>query len=277
MSRSLSPRLDSPPPASQFRRRPWSPHPDSEPSFPQCRQASDVSVDALDLADFTQTLRAYSPNPYPPFQIQSSSSPSVAPSVLHYPRHRPFSLPVSHRSHSISNLSHVSPPRSHAHSDPHASTSQYPSASHIPLPPPSEVDISQFPAWSRTWYDPVSLTRQDRVDPYNDIGDDPYPPVPSSQLPSPKSVFDPGYIHAPWTQTGLSLPGYASPDLEYGYDPHTSSVPVPWGADPPGYGVSPIDPAVKEERIRMLEREFGSSGRGKCFVLPLLINWDLIA
>lgn len=32
---------------------------------------------------------------------------------------------------------------------------------------------------------------------------------------------------------------------------------LPWSGDPPSYG-PPIDPEIKEERIRMLQREFGA-------------------
>ena len=37
---------------------------------------------------------------------------------------------------------------------------------------------------------------------------------------------------------------------------------MPWSNDPPEYG-PPLDPMLKEERMRMLEREFGSKGKGK--------------
>src|SRR4051794_16142557 len=86
--------LDSPPP-SRFR-RPWSPEPfdpspashrtippnnvydyELDPYSPTRREPSDISVEALDLADYVHTLRRNrdAGNPYPNFYPHHNYSP----------------------------------------------------------------------------------------------------------------------------------------------------------------------------------------------------------
>jgi hypothetical protein len=124
----------------------------------QRREASDASVEALDLADYAQALRTRqsddlailtrSLDHFPPashipagWTSRDTLSPpsliSRGPTLSSTtPSTRPFSLP-----------SHSAPQRvSFYHPKPRIKDSQ----SHIP----SEIDISQFPAWSRSWYRP---------------------------------------------------------------------------------------------------------------------------
>ena len=308
------PNLDTPPPQSQFR-RPWSPepydpYPSSSTTFnrPQNvhygeqdqpqernfhgpsshgqrrREASEVSVEALDLADYARTLRVrQAEDPYPPFPsqitqsnshppssfpallplVQSRSSLAQPPSLVsrgptlssnstHYtsssgrqPGRRPFSMPVTPL------------PSSHASSSRHMGPYIVEAESH---PTSSEeIDMSRFPRWSRSWYNPNSMSTYPIQDPAGDI----YSPLPVSHLngtrSNKKSPFDPGYVHDPYNSNNLyDLP---PPLSSVGHDSVRDMV-VPWSNDPPEYG-PPLDPMLKEERMRMLEREFGSKGKGK--------------
>lgn len=309
------PNLDTPPPQSQFR-RPWSlepydPYPSSstfnklqnvhygEQDQPQernsygpsshrqqRREASEVSVEALDLADYARTLRVrQAEDPYPPFPSQitqpNSHPPSSFPALLplvqsrnslvqppslvsrgptlssdttHHtsssgrqPGRRPFSMPVTPVP-----SSHASPSR---HRGPYIVEAESHTASS------EEIDISRFPKWSRNWYNPNTVSTYP-TNPIQDPADNIYSPLPVSQLngarSNKKSPFDPGYVHDPY-----------NPNNSYDRPPPLSSVDhdstrdmVPWSNDPPEYG-PPLDPMLKEERMRMLEREFGSKGKGK--------------
>lgn len=284
-----SPHLDTPPPQSQFR-RPWSPDPhdplptihlggfnqdrdsrllsqnydyDYPPQsrlvYQQRREPSDVSVEALDLADYAMTLRPnrthendqhYSNEMYP-LSRDSMAPPSLTShgetlsSMSHstrsaYPSRRPFSLPPqsSSSTHPTSGLSH-----------------RYPTFGNPRIPSPriqtntdSDIDVSQFPAWSRNWYNTNTLSPPDDI----------YTALPKSNFGSKHSPFDPGNAHK-----------YRSDDLDPfnsytampSYGRESSRDIVPWSSDPPEYG--PIDASLKEERIRMLEREFGPNSRTK--------------
>ncbi|EIN07182.1 hypothetical protein PUNSTDRAFT_104727 [Punctularia strigosozonata HHB-11173 SS5] len=271
-------RLDTP--TGSFR-RPWSPDPyDPLPSTGQLQHyeiedgyrgranvsgarrreanASDVSVEALDLADYTMSLRGQPPrqlyayNPYdqyppspPPIRPLATgdtfaSTPSLTTASTHTetsrrPVRRPFSLP---------------PPSSYAHQRSYAP----------PFPPVNleepdiaypdqvqdEVDIAQFPPWTKGWY--------------NNGAKSPYPSANSRAHTS--NVFDPAYSssqghgHDPYSPLSASH-GYVPPTL----NSHESSRNLlPWSNDrSESYGL-PIDSEVKEERMKMLEREFGGKG-----------------
>ncbi|KAI0082834.1 hypothetical protein K474DRAFT_1584923 [Panus rudis PR-1116 ss-1] len=299
--------LDTPPPSSQFR-RPWSPEAfDPNPSrtlpnypdldnhpIPQSRisgharrEASDVSVEALDLADYAHALNRNNPNPYavhftpstmlsqpqpvrpygqygqyPPSPPQmrsfamdsrdslttppltsaatASSYADSNPSRSYAPQRRPFSLPAPSRPQQ-SNSGHSGDGRQgiyHGFQAPH------------------EIDIAQFPAFSRGWYgsNPARgpATSNDPYDPFSP-SNSLYHGSKDSHKPSP---FDPG------------LNAFSSPPPSY---PHIAShvsrssrdVDVlPWSADPPE-NHPPLDEDIKEERVRMLEREFGGKGKAK--------------
>ncbi|KAI0054015.1 hypothetical protein FA95DRAFT_1480193 [Auriscalpium vulgare] len=293
-------RLDTPPPASQFRPRPWSPDPaDPLPSFTslrhqsqyaldadddwpprayphQRREASDPSVEALDLADYTNTLNpyprraampgAYEPafhyDEYPPsppqrrpFSVQSAysppslvSSPGTLSSQSHIPSyapHRPFSLPPP--------SSYQSPAIRHA---PDYANRSRPSLESVSPREPgydSEIDIAHFPAWSHHWYDADKRARQQQAT-----------RSPVSEPPLHPAFFDPAFPAA-------SLPNFASKnshshESQGPYDPYSTTYDgsqrelLPWAhTDALERGV-PMDSEMKEERMRMLEREFGGKG-----------------
>ncbi|KAF8077754.1 hypothetical protein FPV67DRAFT_1462886 [Lyophyllum atratum] len=271
------------PQTSQFR-RPWSPEPfealppsgsSQDPAYEfnpyveyprappqrQRREGSDVSVEALDLADYSRTLRAHQhEDPYPAYPAYPPSSlrPLASRDSLQPPslvsrggtassnthtssprsRHRPFSLP---------------PPSRHT-----TASSRNPNNSPYRVEPQlqshdSEIDISHFPAWSRTWYN-GRITGSSPTSP-----PDIYTPLPTSQFNSAtkRSPFDPGYIHKEsddWSDSH----GYV-PASSLGHD-STRDL-LPWSNDP--LDDPPIDSTLKEERMRMLEREFGPKAKGK--------------
>ncbi|OJT09122.1 hypothetical protein TRAPUB_14449 [Trametes pubescens] len=289
-------RLDSPPPTSRFR-RPWSPDPyDPLPSTSNLRshgfeapnqggyyaaerrrEPSDVSVEALDLADYAHTLNRNehylaqhppfqpydpyppSPQPFRPLARTDSLSPpslvsaSASSSQSHSfsprsPVRRPFSLPPP-----------SFPTRSH-HSDPSSAHWSRPRQEPQIASPGSEIDIAQFPSFARGWY------AQDRPGPQHPLS----PPTllddrGAKDQPKP-SPFDPAYTfeHDPFHEP------YSSPPPTYPYSSAYGSQSrysrdqnmVPWGGDPPD-GDRPINPETKEERMRMLEREFGGKGGPK--------------
>ncbi|KAJ7273278.1 hypothetical protein C8J57DRAFT_1449746 [Mycena rebaudengoi] len=271
------PRLDTPPPQSQFR-RPWSPEPyDPRPSgyqeevyqpdygygypeygygaqaAPRRREASDVSVEALDLADYAMTLRTHQANP---FYGQDMYPPSP-------PLHRPLAArppSVVSRMDTLSSNTHSSRPRgpprrpyslpppsvqSHSSRTSHPRSSNYPARS----PPQSapDIDTAHFPAWSRNWYANKPTASPPDI----------YTSLPRSSFTPKRSPFAPGTLfpesdaaYDPYATAGASSLGYDSTrDL------------LPWSSDPPDYGPG-IDPTLKEERMRMLEREFGPHAKG---------------
>jgi len=308
------PHLDSPPPRSQFR-RPWSPQlydPQfqaghghyqepyapthyQEPSLSYAippaargREASDVSVDALDLADYSKTLRArQAEDPYPAFPSHLQSQPDsggipaaasydslAAPPTLastrpsssshpthgtrqsnsfhgQYPSRRPFSMPSTPLASSRGHSSRGQPSPSSFPQRPlyNGSNEDHP-------PPPTEVDISSFPKWSQGWYAHGSGTQGRTAG----VADDLYTPIPQSHLDSTKSrqsIFDPEYVHDAHRRDLYDPP---PPLSSIGHE--SSRTLLPWSNDPPEYG-PPLDPQVKAERLRMLEREFGSAGKPK--------------
>ncbi|PPR01084.1 hypothetical protein CVT26_015990 [Gymnopilus dilepis] len=330
------PNLDAPPPRSQFR-RPWSPEPfdpyaipsselygipesrfdnrhqhqeqdyhsrGTSPHRQQRREASDVSVEALDLADYARTLRArQAEDPYPAFfppsqfrqeshppssfpalppahrnssrtsfgsqppslvsrggTLSSSATHHTAASVPSRGRHssrRPFSMPTTPHASAHGSSSRLQYPPSSVHRGPHiVEPEDYAS-------PSDEIDVSHFPKWSRNWYNSNSSSPRYNPDGYN--GDaDIYNSIPPSQLNTKhKSPFDPGYVHDPYNTFN------SDPYSPYDLPPPLSSMShgssrdlLPWSSDPPEYG-PPLDPMMKEERIRMLEREFGAKAKGK--------------
>ncbi|KAF7323098.1 hypothetical protein HMN09_00089900 [Mycena chlorophos] len=297
--------LDSPPPPSQFR-RPWSPDPyDPLPSTSQSRfvnqgyaqdqdyqpdygygynypygtsaaprrqrEASEVSMEALDLADYAMTLRAHPQNnaypgssrdafypPSPPAHRPLASPPSAVSrmdtlsSNTHSssaragrtPR-RPYSLPPpSVNSHSSRRSQPTSPRSAASRNYPYGSGSRQPPRASDP-----EIDIAHFPAFSRTWYNnkPGATSPPDR-----------YTALPPSSWNNRRAPMDldahdmfrpdarPQSVdpYDPYSHPASSLGHESTRDL------------LPWSSEPPDYGPS-IDASLKEERIRMLEREFG--------------------
>ncbi|KAI0797644.1 hypothetical protein C8Q75DRAFT_801577 [Abortiporus biennis] len=289
-------RLDTPPPGSQFR-RPWSPETNDQLSRGQNqrREPSDVSVEALDLADYARTLNMRTNNHQAddPF-LASYSSPYITPAFRAYeqyppspPLHRPLasrdSLPSLASPSASSSQSHAStsrspplphhrpfslpPPSSYAphyplHSHPSYSSrdsSRLPNFNDLPPTaesPQSEIDIAHFPSFTRGWYQ----QEQQQMKP-----DDPFTSLHGSE-PHIVSPFNPGYISNAWRADQYGYHNY-SPPPSYPYFPSHGSRSsrdvdvLPWSADPPE-SAPPLDPDIKEERVRMLEREFGKKGKG---------------
>lgn len=266
--------LETPPPSSRFR-RPWSPEPfdpnlrDSvEPAQRavhgdalQRREASDYSVEALDLADYALTLARQghaqttpafqpydlyppSPRPYRTISTRASTStppllsPSASTSQAHTdvssrssvpprPTHRPFSFPAP-TAHPSSTYSYPT------HTNRYSAAHDHDPLRTPPSEPDTEIDIAQFPAFARGWY--------------------PKPAAPSPELARyarfPGDPFDPSYQAQDYT-------GYATPPPLYAPHAARSVGTLPWGTDALGDG--PVDAQVKEERIRMLEREFANA------------------
>lgn len=280
-------RLDTPPPSSHFTHRPWSPDPhDPLPSlrnqYPQQapiedyyhwdaprnnlqrREATDdsVSVQALDLADYANTLRPwrggaqqnqagleYPPSPIPtrPFSRDSFTNdlPSLSSSVpsaesstppysghSHDSRRRPFSLPPPSSSYASARFSDPYQAPFVAHP-----TGSLDRVAEYPGVHDGEVDIAHFPAFSKSWYS------KDERSPRSPLSKD----HPSA------AFFDPTY-------PTNSLPSHLT--NPYSVDTFASAPhPLPWsGTDP--YGV-PLNAEVKEERMRMLEQEFGAKNLGQ--------------
>jgi len=269
------------PPPSLSRPRPWSPDPtDPVPPLhsltgqfvrtfqaidndwtsathphPRHHDASDPSIDALDLGDYARALNSHAHPTYdnylispPPRSISVASRASLKPPSLVSSRGTPTS-----RSHNTSSLRHTNY-RAFPPSIPVSSLAQpsvyIPSESglystdilHPPLDtassrggvPNSEIDISQFPAWSRGWY--AKERKSLKTEPQFEASHPPF--------------FDPSY-------RALGLAGnYYDPYA--GTNSSSSRDYVPWSNnDTPNYDV-PLDPELKEERIRMLEHEFRS-------------------
>ena len=138
----------------------------------------------------------------------------------------------------------ASPHRGTLQSHPsHAGHSSRPGHDDPLLTPPDEIDIGQFPKFARGWY---RNPRADYFDP------------PQRELGPPEvDIFDPSY---PTEQKAFpSLPpSYASP---YSQASRSSRDLVPWDSDPAE--TANVDPDIKAERMRMLEREFGKEAKGE--------------
>lgn len=262
--------LDNAPPQSQFR-RPWSPEPfnPNPPSsndhgeYNPYRQASDVSVEALDLADYALSLHPqptqsrypqFRPDdPYPPSpppvrplaSLTSIDTPSLvsAGSLAHTASsrsaiHRPFSLPAPVRGRtSFPNNASV---LGRAHNP------NYPNINSSPAiqGPDPEIDITQFPAWSRDWYGANGHPAP--PSPYDD-----HIRLPGDIVEKP-SPFDPSYSYP-----------HLGPHQSQWHHPmsdESSRDLLPWSGDAPSLG-PPVDAEMKEERFRMLEAEFGARGK----------------
>jgi len=280
--------LDSPAPPSLLR-RPWSPEQNDDPAshslqyhhndahyqldgddydsrYPlprstQRRDQSDPSVEALDLADYAQTLQrqqqhnsiscvpeSYSARPFmhglpsrdsltPPSLVSrdtlSSSTSGPSRYSSRQQTHKPFSLPAPSQPHS-------NPPSSN---NPYGRFDAGRPSPQVYRSSNPEIDIAQFPSWSQDWY------HQDRLASH--------PEYPSNAAFSPKSSpFNPNHSfhHNSYPATGTDSPHdpYAATDSERDL--------LPWNNDLPSYE-RPLDSSLKEERLRMLEHEFGSSGK----------------
>lgn len=233
-------RLDTPPPDSRFR-RPWSPDPyDPYPTVRRTgnREPSDVSVEALDLADYAHTLHRPQPqpqfranDPYPssprPIRSFSREAPSLmspggtasTASSSRSPARRPYSLPAS----------------THGYLPRIAQDDQYQE---------TEVDIGNFPAFSRHWYKGNKPLTQSPPTAYN--------AVPHEEQLSPFDPAFPTHRYNSYDKLPFSEPGPSS-----SHDSHTRNV-LPWDTEAQQV---PVDGEMKQERMRMLEREFAGIGK----------------
>ncbi|THU81258.1 hypothetical protein K435DRAFT_477393 [Dendrothele bispora CBS 962.96] len=231
---------------SQFR-RPWSPDPfdPAPPShdysryprhYQQRREPSDASVEALDLADYARTLR---PPPAPLPVDNDYLDPYRPPSLISRADTLTSTAPSTSRARSTRRPFSLPPPQSQSSYGP-SSWRSHPNF-------PDEADITQYPSYSREW---------------NNVGTyspDIYSPLPTSQFGSKKrSPFDPSS-----TLKHLDYYDFAPPASTLSHSNRFSSRDyLPWSSDPPEYGKA-IDDDLKEERIRMLEREFGSNAQSR--------------
>lgn len=276
------PRLETPPPGSHFN-RPWSPDRD-DPIPPrglfltdsrnpvEHRAPSDASIEALDLADYARVLartdnphhdlsqdppslpafRAYDnypPSPPPIRPLASGDSlpsligPSISSSRSHNssvrtptPLRRPYSLPPP------SSFPNHSAPVLPSHSN---RTNTREGQGHRPDFPdsPTEIDIGNFPAFSRNWYG----QRKPEYDPYPSFSNDRHK----------LGFFDPAFPSTDIRGFSGYSPPPAYPNFSaYGSRGSREADVLPWSA---GHLASdpPLDAEVKQERVRMLEREFG--------------------
>lgn len=264
-------RLDTPPPQSHFR-RPWSPQ-ELEPLGTSRarieRQETSESYEALDLADYATTLHRTNvqssfrePGPYPPFSspgrqyleypatpprsftFASRGSYPSPPSLVsagsssaqthsrstrsHVPQHRPFSLPAPTPHYPYT------PPGSnsgHSHNYPRIFEAQSPALPHEP-----RVDLSAFPEWSREWYDRPKTQMPGGFEPYDSF-----------------NTYDVDYP----SQSHDGLLGFPAKQHSVTNDSHRSL--LPWsGEDDASH--THVTSEMKEERLRMLEKEFGHNG-----------------
>ncbi|KAH6908284.1 hypothetical protein BKA70DRAFT_1562423 [Coprinopsis sp. MPI-PUGE-AT-0042] len=270
-------------------------HPTSEDYFSQIvprasrklrQEASEASVEALDLADYAKTLRSrQAEDPYPPFPAAATGLSSRSSQPLHSPKptYPPSAYPPS---------SFPSFPRGGTLSSGKTSTTathRTPQSVHslLLLDPAVDVDPSLFPTTAlhksgemliqkKRWMLP-SFHPGPEIAYELEAGFAPpkaYMNGSRSSLKNSKglSPFDPGYIHPesypraydPYDDN-MSYPSYAAPSYN-NHEPlmgrNSRDGVAPWSLDPPEYKSAPLDPHVKEERIRMLEHEFGS-GKGK--------------
>ncbi|EJD05869.1 uncharacterized protein FOMMEDRAFT_139193 [Fomitiporia mediterranea MF3/22] len=263
-------RLDSPPPPSHFR-RPWSPQELESYSRSTAqrlrRQPSDAnaSLEVLDLADYSGMLSRY---PDTRHNIYAANDATYYPE---YPATPPRTLSLANRgslpaastnppslvsgvtstSHTHSPRLHTPPPLHRPFSLPPTQFSRSPPASNsgrshnypwlvepqVSNEHDEEIDTSAFPDWSRNWYRNQKST--------NAMAD-PYAPIPT---------FDPALLPS----VRDSLDGY------YPAQPYASSSGshrnlLPWSPQDDGGTGARVTPEMKEERMRMLEREFGRTG-----------------
>jgi hypothetical protein len=251
--------------ASQFR-RPWSPEP-----FVPYREPSEASVEALDLADYAQTLHRPQPLPQRVTPSLTHGSSSRHSSTTHHstPARRPFSLP---------------PPSSQGSHYPPTTSSRYPrftdprlkngsAAPHVYQPSEPEIDITQFPSYSTAnvnLYDTPTASRSRNSAKFNSPPD-PYTSLPHSRNSYP-SPWDPSAIHS--YNYDDTYDGSFNPYSPSSVGHESTRELLPW-SDVPSYpqsssshfyGGEPsairnsqqrLHPLIKEERLKILEREFG--------------------
>lgn len=251
----------------------------------QRREASDVSVEALDLADYARTLNRRNDQPHDHDPYNNFSMPAYRAYAEYPPSPPPIRPLASHDSLSPPTLLSPSASTSQNSSSTRRSYAGYRRPHSFPIPQPysqshsshsglgrnpqpiqggapvpyNEIDIATFPSFARGWFarDGPNIHQPGHDnDPHDIAASD----VPAATKLSP---FDPAYPADSYN----SYPSWSySPPPSYPNMPsHTSHSSrnadlLPWSTDPPENGRT-VDDTVKEERIRMLEREFGGKGK----------------
>lgn len=236
-------------------RRPWSPQ-ELEPyiNHAQLLDQSEASYEEYDMMDYAATLhRPSTQEQFSNLQHPRHVAYPVTPprSLSFAPRHS-FSSPPSLCSTDISSAkSHPQSPYSptfipqplslSSHGfpvTPAASKSDHSSNEvHIynnqSSTNGSKDDVSTFPEWSRLWFD----TKKARAyDPYG-------------------TSFPNGYDGQSQSHTARSIPAHVFSVV----NSSNRSI-LPWSEND-GISEIPVSSEMKEERLRMLEKEFGSNGR----------------
>lgn len=188
---------------------------------------------------------------HPPSLASPGGTVSTTTSASRSPRIRPRSLPPHSNDHHTS--SHRSAPRIAGHDDYLLSDGPYGYQDHE-----TEIDIGRFPSFARHWYPNHQPTARP-------------PPTAYQSVPNTDSVspFDPAFP----THKHNSLDSYTSfqkqPFSDFGYhsvpssrNSHSRNV-LPWVNEAQDPLLNELDPEVKKERIRMLEREFAGKDVGK--------------
>lgn len=190
---------------------------------------------------------------HPPSLASPGGTLSTTTSASRSPRIRPRSLPPHSNDHHAS--SHRSAPRIADHDNYLLSDGPYGYQDHE-----TEIDVGRFPSFARHWYPNHQPTARP-------------PPTAYHSVPNTDSVspFDPAFP----THKHNSLDSYTSfqkqPFSDFGYhsvpssrDSHSRNV-LPWVNEAQDPLLDQLDPEVKRERIRMLEREFAGKDIGKGF------------
>lgn len=287
------------------------------------REASELSVEALDLADYTHTIHrqpgpsttpfyqrpifpplsspqineplpeTYSRYPTPrrspidadvpivdrPFSAQSRSSagrsigppPSLAASLTTSNNsHRQLITPSPRRNQRHLSLPPVAPGGWPVSREPaifsSSSNQSHQGGGYLGSPRSNSPDIRTFPKWSRAWYDSEASKKRKSApaDPFATNGPSMIPSVDS------RKTINEQFNSLP-QEADL---GVWPPQASANYSPHRQSYPMqpqndsplPWGQQdpPPDY----ISPEAQQERMRMLEKEFGEDGKARIWQDP---------
>ena len=173
---------------------------------------------------------------------------STTTSASRSPRDRPWSLPPRLHDSPVSSQRPV--PRIANDDDHHFSDGPQGYQDHE-----SEIDIGRFPAFTRNWYPIHRPTARSPPSAYHS--------VPNTDTISP---FDPAYpTHKHNSFDSLQK----QPFSDFGYhsllsshDSHSRNI-LPWVNEARDPLAEQLDPEIKKERIRMLEREFAGKDLGK--------------
>lgn len=178
---------------------------------------------------------------HPPSLASPGGTVSTTTSASPSPRDRPWSLPP--RSHDSPTPPQRPAPRIANHDDHLLSDEPYGYPDYE-----SEIDIGRFPAFTRHWYPNLRPTARSPPSAYHS--------VPNTEGFSP---FDPAY---PTHKHNLFDSLQKQPFSDFGYHSLPSSREsrsrnvLPWVNEARDPLTEQLDPEVKNERIRMLEREF---------------------